>query len=307
VEVDPVARAVEQRRLDVLDAGLSGLAKVQQEGPSAPLSPDESTGLEAIILTVGRPAIMFRDGHFDEPPTEWNVLDQSRDRIEKAARSIGRIQVVGNPLYPWVGTGFLVAEGVVMTNRHVAKVFSAKSGDGAWMFQAGMSANVDCADAPDADPPMQFDVGEVIGIHDTLDMALLRVTPLAGSGDALPNPLPIASSVPPAPEGRQVYTIGYPARDPRNGEALMRSIFADIYGVKRLQPGTVMAVFPDDGTFNHDCSTLGGNSGSCVVDLQTHQVIGLHFEGYYLQYNRAFSLWALTDDPLLKKAGVTFA
>ena len=33
---------------------------------------------------------------------------------------------------------------------------------------------------------------------------------------------------------------------------------------------------PDDVMF-HDCSTLGGVSGSCVVDLDSNQVIGLHF------------------------------
>jgi hypothetical protein len=87
----------------------------------------------------------------------------------------------------------------------------------------------------------------------------------------------------------------------------MRSIFGDIFGVKRLQPGEIMAFFDDEGLFNHDCSTLGGNSGSCVVDLASHQVLGLHFQGYYLQYNQAVALWQLTADPLFKRARVRFA
>ena len=57
----------------------------------------------------------------------------------------------------------------------------------------------------------------------------------------------------------------------------------------------------------HDCSTLGGVSGSCVVDLDSNQVIGLHFAGLYMQYNEAVALWRLVDDPLLTDAGVNFA
>src|SRR4051794_3288190 len=31
-----------------------------------------------------------------------------------------------------------------------------------------------------------------------------------------------------------------------------------------------------------DCSTLSGNSGSPVLDLEIYQVVGLHFDGRYL-------------------------
>jgi V8-like Glu-specific endopeptidase len=56
----------------------------------------------------------------------------------------------------------------------------------------------------------------------------------------------------------------------------------------------------------HDSSTLGGNSGSCVVDLETHQVIGLHFRGKYLESNTAVVLSKLINDPLVKKAKLPF-
>jgi V8-like Glu-specific endopeptidase len=56
----------------------------------------------------------------------------------------------------------------------------------------------------------------------------------------------------------------------------------------------------------HDCSKLGGNSGSCVIDLETNQVIGLHFGGRYLGRNSAVALWELRDDRLLKKGRVNF-
>ena len=72
----------------------------------------------------------------------------------------------------------------------------------------------------------------------------------------------------------------------------------------RVKPCSVAAE-PGDVVF-HDASTLGGNSGSCVVDLDTGQVIGLHYGGQYMHYNVAVALWRLVDDPLLARAGVNF-
>ena len=40
-----------------------------------------------------------------------------------------------------------------------------------------------------------------------------------------------------------------------------------------------MAVSPG-WVFTHDATTLGGNSGSVVVDLATGNAVGLHFGGF---------------------------
>jgi hypothetical protein len=106
-------------------------------------------------------------------------------------------------------------------------------------------------------------------------------------------------------KGQEVYVIGYPASDSRrNDPDEMRRIFDNIYNVKRLQPGEVKRVARRE--FEHDCSTLGGNSGSCVIDLESHEVLGLHFSGRYLEANKAVALWKLADDLLVKKAGLAF-
>ena len=133
-------------------------------------------------------------------------------------------------------------------------------------------------------------------------------------------PLTLMSRDPGPLEGGSVYVLGYPAPDYRNDTVVQRSIFGDRYFVKRLQPGAAMAppadaiirmepcssgAGPDDVMF-HDAPTLGGNSGSCVVDLDSHQVIGLHFAGRYMQYNEAVALWRLVEDPLLARARVCF-
>jgi V8-like Glu-specific endopeptidase len=87
----------------------------------------------------------------------------------------------------------------------------------------------------------------------------------------------------------------------------MRRIFANIYEKKRLQPGNLTNSFESVGEFAHDCSTLGGNSGSCVLDLDTGLVIGLHYSGSYMHSNYAVSLWKLKEDAILKEAGVNFS
>ncbi len=106
-----------------------------------------------------------------------------------------------------------------------------------------------------------------------------------------------------------VYLVGYPASDNQGitpPEVLTR-IFGDVFEVKRLQPGTMTAISSALPRFSHDCSTLGGNSGSCVVALDTHQVIGLHFSGGYKESNFAVALWRLAQDRFLLDAGVQFS
>ena len=51
------------------------------------------------------------------------------------------------------------------------------------------------------------------------------------------------------------------------------------------RPGQVTEVRPD--ILLHDCSTVGGNSGSVLVDLATGEAIGLHFAGRFLEANYA--------------------
>ncbi len=143
-------------------------------------------------------------------------------------------------------------------------------------------------------------------MHGRFDLALLRIDRRAGARDFL-EPLTIAAEPSEPLAGRSVYVVGYPAFDRRNGGEAQRLIFADRYDVKRLQPGEILRRSVEPGRFDHDCSTLGGNSGSCVVDIETHHVVGLHFQGEYLRHNQAVALWELAADPLLTGAGVVTA
>lgn len=320
VDAEDVSRfdeaTMEQRR-QLFEAGKRAFEKVSQDGEAAVLEPDEALGLEAIVRFSGRPAILVRNGSFETPAPPWEKLAEYRDGIVEVARSVGRIHA-NLPGVPYLGTGFIVADDVLMTNCHVARLFAERAG-GSWKISEGRQPTVDFADNPDADPPDEFAIEAVIGIHERLDLALLRLAS-DGGGVEKPQPLTLMSEAPDPSETRQVYVVGYPAPDPRNDPAVMRQIFGDIYFVKRLQPGALVApsVGPviaeapcslqtqSEDVIYHDASTLGGNSGSCAIDLETNQVLGLHFAGLYTKYNQGVALWTLTEDPLLVGAQVNF-
>jgi hypothetical protein len=194
-----------------------------------------------------------------------------------------------------------------MTNRHVAEVFSRINSRGKWSFISGVTSRIDYVEELGATTSSEFNITEIIGVHSRYDMALFRVEHSSATGQAAPTPLTVASRAPGRLRRRQVYTVGYPAWDGRRNDPVpMRRIFSDIFDVKRLQPGEISRV-EVTRLFIHDCSTLGGNSGSCVIDLGTHQVLGLHFGGRYLEGNSAVALFRLTRDSLLRRAGVNFA
>ena len=286
-------------------AAHSALDKIRRDGTDADLSRPERKDIEAIIELFGRPAILVQSGRFLPPEHPWEKLEEHREAIEATLKSVGRIEIDGHPALDWAGTGFLVAEDVVITNRHVAKEFARQSADAQWVFEAGMTPRVDFAEEMGGSQPREFELIELIGVSDAFDMAFLRVAPTGDAGE-LPPPLPLAPAAALAKD-REVYVVGYPASDSRrNDPEEQRRIFDGVFDVKRLQPGQVDAVEPPASLFTHDCSTLGGNSGSCVIDLETHQILGLHFSGRYLVANKAIALAQCGDD-LIKKAGLEFS
>ena len=288
---------------DVAKNARRAVEKVRSSGAEAILTPPEEDALEAIVLLEGRPALLVKAGKFDAPPPKWSVLEQFRSQIEPMLSSIGRVEVTGHPSLDWVGTGFLVAPDVVMTNRHVAKEFCRNAG-ATWKFESGMKARIDYSEEFGSNSPAEFSLTDVIGVHDVHDLSLFRVSRKGKKGVKPPKPLPIARK-PTLTTGRQVFVVGFPAWDGhRNEPEPMREIFKDIFNVKRLQPGEMRRVSQAQSLFEHDCSTLGGNSGSCVIDLETQRVAGLHFSGRYLQANFAVLLAKLEKDKLIKKAGI---
>ncbi|MFJ7957558.1 trypsin-like serine peptidase [Streptomyces sp. NPDC096319] len=303
-----ISRFAREERARVLEAGVSGLEKLAGHREDE-LREDEAFGVGAIVLLEGRPAILVQRQDFAVQRDEWSVLEPQRPAIRESLARVGRVEVTGHPSLDWIGTAFLVGPRTVMTTRHVAAEFS-RFEDERWSLEFGMSARVDPAEEPTVDgepggPAVPYTITDVIGVHPDVDLALLRVEPATDAG--LPTPLAVAADAPADLPGRPVYVIGYPAWDGRRDEPeSMRRLFMDVYGVKRLQPGTATAFVPDGLVMGHDCSTLGDNGGAPVLDLADHRVLGLHFGGRYGTGNVAVPLWELEDDPLLEKAEINW-
>jgi hypothetical protein len=310
---------LERERAELLQFARQAVEKLRQgRGLAVPLTAEEQRGAAAMVTFITRPALLVQNGTFVEPPAMWKEdLDRRKSLIERTLRSVGRIEIEGDPLHPWVGTGWVVADGLLITNRHVVKVFAAPvsqaAGETRWRIREGLRARIDFGEewqsAADPDGRSTFDVPaeEPIRVHPVHDLALVPVKRTSRGGTPLPERLLLAANGDALVEGTKVYVAGYPAVDDRGRElSSMYRLFASIFDVKRLQPGQIMQVLPETGTLLHDCSTLGGNSGSCVVDLRTGRVAGLHYAGFHRHANLAIAFWQLVDDPLLREAGVRF-
>lgn len=263
--------------------------------------------LEAIILPKLRPVFDIRNDGFDPLPNPWTEINNQVPRLREVIRGIGRVDAPGIP-YPYAGTAFLVGKDVLLTNRHVAEIFTDGVGMRNLRFKDGLQPEIDLKQEIGGAGEVLLRIKETLLIHPHWDAALLRVQGLPANR----KPLRLAGSELPQPAGRLVAAIGYPALDPRNDIDLQKRIFR-VFEKKRLQPGRLMASRQTISFSNtvealtHDCSTLGGNSGSAVIDIETGLVAGLHFAGRYLDANFAVPAWELALDSRVVDFGVEFA
>jgi hypothetical protein len=274
-----------------------GLRKLATEGAAAKLSTEERLGLEAVIRADGsRPVFFIRKGQLDRTGVavgNWNdALNMHAQHIADVVPAVGRIGLKQNRS-EYTGTGFLVGKNRVLTIRHVLEAIADQAKDGSWKFKG--DASIDFIAEQDNAATLLCNITSVLfagpePINEEidpkkLDLALLEIGSPAG-GKTLPEPLTIST-----------------AGDPDVGTEyakVLTSIFADEFGVKRLAPGHVdagLGSVADGGknwAFEHDASTLGGNSGSCIVDFGDGlSVIGLHFGGGPRHENYAHALAVL--------------
>ena len=254
---------------------------------------DQAIAAESIAMRKRRPVLAIRNGEavleFNDPgdvPVWKGRLESAKSVLARAIPAVGRIDLKRNPDYQWVGTGWLVHEGYVVTNRHVAEEFAHSDGN-KFVFQAGldgdMEASIDLLQEMGRPEQQVFQIKGIAYIEPRpgLDLAFLAVEQIDGS---IARPITLSAG-PPAPTPL-VATIGYPAFDSRIPEPdLMRQIYGDVYDKKRLAPGALTDF--DDRRVLHNCTTLGGNSGSVVLDLTSGEALGLHFSGSFLRTNYA--------------------
>lgn len=243
--------------------------------------PDELAALE-IVIRLLRPAPLSHAGALDDLPDqgERNLYPQElkdqwstfRTTVQPLLYSIGRVNLKDGTQ---IGTGFLVADHVLATNRHVLDDLT----DGTEALRPG-EAVVDFQgeDGAKDEPDNVVPINGVIRVHETFDMALLEV-PATG------RPVPVLDAASPA-EGLRVAAIGYPSTDRKRNPLFMDTVFGNRFGVKRAALGEVLDGSDGPDLF-HDCSTLGGNSGSPLFSLKTGHVVGIHKGGFFMFRNEA--------------------
>jgi serine protease len=308
-----------------IDEALSAVARSQ------PLSTSAQVGLETLVRLTGRPALRVRQGAIDlaDPRAEeWKVritVLMHDPRFMTRARSVGRIDVDG----AHVGTGFVVGPGRILTNRHVLQAFAApvprRNDPSRWVLTSD-DVTIDFAEEPSpATVATRFRVKAVLGAgaleidedriyFDRLDAALLEVEAINSAGAPLPPPIELVRDPAKVARRKEIMVVGYPARpatlpttetgdiDMVVAKRLVELFGAD-YGNKYASPGEIDLTaggVPGDTphwTMTHDATTLGGNSGSCVIGFdEPLAVLGLHFGGSWRRANYAHVVTALSRD-----------
>lgn len=304
--MDEIETAVRGRRpysglegVDVDTATLKRSFTTFAESGAVPDDSDAAAMTEAIILRHGRPSFLIENDALVIPADQQVWKDRLRltsGDLKDILKCVGRVELQGHPSLSWVGTGWLVGPDVIVTNRHVANEFARQSGGG-FVFRPGtnggqMNVSIDFKEEFNVAGEDPVEVDRVLFIAPDApgqpDMAVLRLKQALNR-----TPIPLAPSS--EPESDFIFVTGYPARDDRrNDPDAARSIFRDIYEKKRLAPGKIQRDGNSDAlVFKHDCSTLGGNSGSVIVDPASGSAIGLHFGGRFEVSNFAVRVEAI--------------
>ncbi|WP_027582945.1 phospholipase D-like domain-containing protein [Bradyrhizobium sp. Ai1a-2] len=252
------------------------------------------------MVRPGRPVLPIkgdaaaRTPAFIEPPDGEMMVQRllaAAGTINPVIPLVGRIDVANFPRNAsFIGTGWLIEPDIVVTNSHVAELIGRRDGR-RFTFLPGrfgdpIVTSVNWKHEMDSDLSIASPVESIIFIESrqVADIAFLKIG--RRSDGARQDRILLAETDVAA--GTSVAVIGYPARageDVIPDQAWMERVFGGRYDVKRAAPGVVM---PNSrGWATHDCTTLGGNSGSAVIDLATGKAVALHFAGAYVLENYA--------------------
>ena len=255
-------------------------------------------GLEVIVRTDGsRPSFMVRNGEPDtatSPIGTWGeTLADSAGALRDAIACIGRIDDPASS-QGFQGTGILLQQDLVMTNRHVLQAIARQNADGSWKLNPNVAIDfghefratetlrrraIKRVVFAGAKPIAQFGID-----HAKLDLALLELD----SGETPDRLLGVDLAPDWGQSDTGVFIIGYPGNPGAAGgpPSLLEQLFKSTFGHKRLAPGLIttaadrLAESPRDWTLGHDGTTLGGNSGSAVVVVGRETIAaGLHYGG----------------------------
>jgi Trypsin-like peptidase domain len=279
-----------------------------------------------IVEWLLRPALLLRNGLLESPVSgPWQQLKPNI--VEAASKSVCRIDLCRDGYTPiHLGTGFVIGTNVhgqfvVMTNAHV--IDGAKQHG--WSSQHEIKLACDFARDTFEVSDQFLSLSSEYDIHLQYDIALVYISSeqLELTGMSL-LPLLIAEKPPDSIPELEIGVIGHPSFDSNRDPFPKYFGFGDEFGVKRFSPGFIRNIEKrnwrshDVEVFLHDATTLSGSSGSCILDLKSMNVVGLHFGGWPMQRQRieigdkdlvaqlflangAAPLWRLRNDPLLQQ------
>jgi hypothetical protein len=303
-------------------------AAALKKDPNAALTTEQRQALHAFVHLLARPALRVVNDAIPAIPRSWERLKTAHDLVMHRIRGVGRID---SSARAHVGTGWFVAENLLLTNRHVAGALCGLDihRDRTWLDKlpaAVVATNAlwdkdpsqrpvwDPAEAPSAASVAIGTITKIRAFHPLLDMALLDVTGVANSKSLV---LRMHAVAPATLVKHDVYLAGYPGVTPPYGVSaqVAKLLFPDASssGLKRVSPGQLVALVDDlpvaanKPRQSHDGSSLGGSSGSPVIDFDNHRVVALHHSGQYGLANYAVPLWLVKDEPFFTANGVTFA
>ena len=187
-------------------------------------------------------------------------LDQRRPIATAAARfkalapSVARLRIMTDDGQAFC-TGFLLGEGLLLTNEHCVRT-----------AEEAASLLVDFRyDAPTARPEVVRGA-TLLRTSAGLDYTLLR---LSKPVEAAFGRLHLETAAP-ARDRQELVIIQHPGGEPKQ-VSLEGCLVA---GLQREGASTLKT------DFGHECDTLGGSSGSPVLDRATGRVVGLHHFGF---------------------------
>jgi S1-C subfamily serine protease len=278
----PLSQAFQDRKAIIGPGNFPGTdeGKLAQEALDAMENnqdPDPR-GLAALelMIKIMRPAALIQTGKLEpldnQAATAFPDWGTFADAFRPMEFSVGRIDDVSGK---GVGTGFLVNDQTVVTNAHVVSFLSRGT-----MLLTESQATINFRKEYKEFEQDVHKILAVIKVHEEHDLALLRIEPADQQGHPA-----LAFADFDTSANAAIVAIGYPFDDPVRNPLFISGIYNGIFGFKRAAPGKVIAV--SSGEVTHDCSTLGGNSGSPLLEMKTAKLAGVHIEGMFMYTNRA--------------------
>lgn len=214
-----------------------------------------------LIRDVLNPIISIQDDDFIVPEIWKTQISSFKNKYKGVIPSVGRIESLDNKN---IATGWFITKDIIVTNSHVYKLIDRKN--------PKIKIRIDLKEEnQQSTKPVEIAIDKVKYFErdENPDIAFFKVK----SNEYHITPLKLADSFNYEPN-TVVALIGYPSYKDTFG---IEEVFIDpsSYDKKHFQPGMIRA--NNSTIFEHDCSTLGGNSGSPVFDLTNGKVIGLHF------------------------------